>query len=241
MTITATPVRARLAQIAAARRHARQVWTSRFVALTLVATSTGLIVDAAAAVRDGGPGSLSDRMVATAARLSAPAPVAPQRIVEWVGRDLDGDGAADFVNPTGRETRSHDAYGYGYFGASRDGGSRDHEGVDFVAESGQQVVAPISGYVTRIGYPYSGSSLRYVEIANPALRYEARVFYVDPGVRVGQAVRLGDPIGTMDTLQRLYPGGMTDHVHVEITNARGRKIDPAGVIVAQVSYRYPRG
>lgn len=171
---------------------------------------------------------------AAAARLTRlQAPDRPLELV-WQGADIDRDGAADFANPTGNQTRGHDAYGDGEFGASRDGGSRDHEGVDFVAEPGQAVVAPISGYVTKIGYAYSGdNNLKYVEIANPALRYEARVFYVNPSVAVGDSVHLGAPIGRMHTLQRKYPGGMTDHVHLEIVDKRGRNIDAARVLTAR--------
>jgi murein DD-endopeptidase MepM/ murein hydrolase activator NlpD len=152
----------------------------------------------------------------------------------WQGADIDGDGAPDFANPTGQDTRGHDAYGYGEFGASRDGGSRRHQGVDFMAEAGQTVVAPISGYVTKIGHAYAGDeNLKYVEIANPALRYEARVFYVNPSVDVGQAVHVGEPVGVMHSLQAKYPGGMTDHVHLEIVDSRGRHIDATQVITAQ--------
>lgn len=155
-------------------------------------------------------------------------------IVVWQGADLDGDGAADFANPTGNETRGHDAYGAGAFGASRDGGSRRHEGVDFVAEAGQAVMAPISGYVTKIGYVYAGdNNLRFVEITNPALRLEARVFYVKPSVEVGEVVHLGAPVGVVHSLQRKYPGGMTDHVHLEIVDRRGRHVDAEGVITAR--------
>ncbi|HEY8572072.1 M23 family metallopeptidase [Phenylobacterium sp.] len=170
---------------------------------------------------------------AIAATIDWPAAPAPERLV-WGGADIDGDGAADFANPTGKDTRGHDAYGYGEFGASRDGGSRQHEGVDFVAEAGQQVVAPISGYVTKIGYAYGGDNdLKFVEITNPALKYAARVFYVSPSVDVGDTVHVGLPIGKMHTLQEKYRGGMTDHVHLEILK-RGRRIDATDVITAKL-------
>lgn len=152
----------------------------------------------------------------------------------WQGADVDGDGKADFANPTGQEPREHDAYGSGEFGASRDGGSRRHAGVDFIADAGQTVVAPISGYVTRIGYAYAGDgNLRFVEISNPALKLEARAFYISPKVQVGDTVYVGQPIGKVRTLQRKYPGGMTDHVHLELIDRRGRRIDATNVITAE--------
>lgn len=144
------------------------------------------------------------------AAIAAPPAPAP-------GIDADGDGQSDFMNPTGRAERSHDAYGSGQFGASRDGGERRHEGVDYVSRAGQGVFAPMSGFVTRVGWAYAGdATLRTVEITNPALNYVARVLYVSPKVEVGQAVAMGDVIGHAQDLQSKYPGGMTNHVHLQI-------------------------
>jgi peptidoglycan LD-endopeptidase LytH len=170
---------------------------------------------------------------AVAISLPAEPTAAPIELV-WIGEDLDGDGRGDFANPTGREARGHDAYGEGEFGARRDGGSRRHEGVDYVAQPGQPVTAPISGYVTKIGYAYAGDqNLKFVEVTNPALRVAARVFYVNPNVEVGEAVAIGRPIGTARSLQRKYPGGMTNHVHLEIIDRRGVRIDANTVITAE--------
>lgn len=147
----------------------------------------------------------------------------------WKGADIDGDGAPDFANPTGSAPRGHDDFGDGWFGARRDGGSRDHEGVDYIAKAGQAVRAPMSGYVTKIGYAYAGdTSLKFVEITNPALNYAARAFYVTPGVEVGQTVRLGDTIGKVESLQSHYPG-ITNHVHLEILD-RGERVNAARLI-----------
>ena len=177
--------------------------------------------------------SVVQQAVATVAPPPAEAAPAPLELV-WEGKDVDGDGHADFANPTGREARGHDHYGDGEFGARRDGGSRRHEGVDFVAKAGQPVAAPISGYVTKIGYAYAGDqSLKFVEVTNPALRYAARVFYVAPHVQVGDSVAMGAAIGVARSLQKKYPGGMTDHVHLEIIDRGGRRIDAARMITAQ--------
>jgi peptidoglycan LD-endopeptidase LytH len=177
-------------------------------------------------------------IAATVAAKLATDPV-PQKVLVWSGADVDGDGAADFVNPTGKPARTVDAYGHGYFGASRDGGVREHEGVDWVAEPDQNVVAPISGYVTKIGFAYaSAPELKFVEITNPALGYVARVFYVDPAVEVGDALRLGQVIGQAHSLQAKYPGGMTDHVHMELTGPDQHRFDSAKVLTAR--YVSPR-
>jgi murein DD-endopeptidase MepM/ murein hydrolase activator NlpD len=156
------------------------------------------------------------------------------RRLVWEGADLDGDGQPDIANPTGNAPRQTDAYGEGRFHASRDGGEREHEGVDYVATAGQTVEAPISGYVARIGYAYpDDQTLRYVEIDNPALHLTARVFYVDPKVEVGDSVAVGRPIGQAHTLQHRYPLGIIDHVHLEIADAKGRKLDSGTLIVAR--------
>jgi len=165
---------------------------------------------------------------------SGPAPaefsVATRRI--WEGADLDGDGQPDIANPTGQAPREADAYGAGHFHASRDGGEREHEGVDYVSHAGQAVEAPISGYVSKIGYAYpDDQTLRYIEIDNPALHLTARVFYVAPQVAVGDTVAVGHPIGQALTLQHRYRG-ITDHVHLEIAE-RGRKVDAETLIVAR--------
>jgi peptidoglycan LD-endopeptidase LytH len=212
--------------------HGAEPWIRRGAALLLFVVMGGALAQAAEITADIMPVSLP------AAASLAPAPAAPelQPVVIWDGADLDGDGADDFANPTGGEPRGHDAYGSGAFGASRDGGDRHHVGVDYVAQAGQDVVAPISGYVTRIGYPYDNDSgLRYVEISNPALNYTARAFYVAPTVREGDAVQLGEVIGRAASLQRRY-GGITDHVHLEIMRA-GRHIDAASLISSRTEMR----
>ena len=171
-------------------------------------------------------------------RLLAEMAAKPQRPVRkelvWSGADIDGDGSPDFANPTGAAPRGHDDFGDGEFGARRDGGAREHEGVDYMATAGQDVHAPISGYVTKIGYAYAGSSdLKFVEITNPALGYVARAFYVTPGVEVGQTVRLGQTIGSVETLQRHYPG-ITDHVHLEVMEPGGERVNAAALIVRKL-------
>lgn len=161
------------------------------------------------------------------------APLLVPRLV-WEGADVDGDGQADFVNPTGEAPRDHDAYGSGQFGASRDGGGREHAGVDYRAHGGQDVRAPMSGYVSKIGYVYEDSrNLRFVEITNPALRYVTRVMYVDAAVVEGQAVRAGQNIGAAHSLQDRYPG-ITDHVHLEVSRLGGHKMDASRLITARL-------
>lgn len=211
-----------------ARRAKRRGMQAAGVLLAVVG---GAALAAPAVHEAGGPRAMFAEATGRAPRVVAPEHV--RRLV-WRGVDIDGDGQADFANPTGRATRQTDAYGCGAFGASRDGGARPHEGVDFVADAGQPLVAPISGYITKIGFAYPGdSTLKFVEISNPALRYVARVFYIDPQVAVGQSVHLGQVIGAHHALEHRYPGGMTDHVHLEIIDTRGERLDAARLITAR--------
>jgi len=159
-----------------------------------------------------------------------PAPE-PTYTLVWEGIDVDADGAGDFANPTGFEVRAHDDFGYGEWGASRDGGAREHEGVDYVGFAGQDVMAPIAGQVTRMGYAYADGAHKYVEITNDTTGYVARVFYVDAEVAIGETVALGQKIGTLKSLQARYPG-ITDHVHLEMMKG-GARFDCARVIVSR--------
>lgn len=216
----------------------RKTWTgwraalAQTVGLVLVFTPVAALAVAGGPVPRGpaGQSPMARLIKAVNPKANLPAPMVSK--IVWSGLDIDGDGAGDFINPTGQAPRLYDAFGYGEFGASRDGGSRHHEGVDYTAVAEQAVAAPISGYVTKIGYAYGGdTSLKFIEITNPAIGYVARAFYVDPGVAVGQAVRLGQSIGTVASLQSHYPG-ITDHVHLEVMKS-GERLNAETLILAR--------
>lgn len=201
-------------------------WGARVLILMMLAAFCGLGIEAAAEAHvlvksnHTQPAQVSPA-VSDASASEAP----PVEQLVWRGADLDGDGQPDIANPTGKGVRGCDEYGCGKFGSVRDAGGRRHEGVDFLASAGQLVDAPISGYVRKIGYAYPGDQrYLYVDIENPALHFEARVFYVRPLVREGQAVRVGQPIGDARSLEARYPG-ITNHVHVELGRIGGRKLD----------------
>jgi murein DD-endopeptidase MepM/ murein hydrolase activator NlpD len=207
----------------------RKAATVMAISLAAAGVSLGL-AEAASHVQAINRLGASKFHLASLASGTAPARMVLRDRVVWEGADLDGDRQPDIANPTGRAPRDVDAYGEGRFHARRDGGEREHEGVDYMADAGQPVEAPISGYVSKIGFAYpDDQTLRYIEIDNPALHLTARVFYVDPQVAVGDAVAVGRPIGRAHSLQRRYPRGITDHVHLEIAE-RGRKVDAETLI-----------
>ncbi len=159
------------------------------------------------------------------------AAASPIAMASGFGIDLDGDGRPDLARPIDHVLRGADAYGSGAFGAARDGGRRRHRGVDIVAAPGELVRAPIAGSVTRLGAAYGGrDGLTYVEIVNPTSRYRARLFYVGSVVEVGRDLSAGDVVGRAQDLSGRYPGGMTNHVHVELTGRDGAPLDPQVVL-----------
>lgn len=146
--------------------------------------------------------------------------------------DKDGDGVTDFYNPTHGAMRGHDDFGSGAFGASRDGGKRKHEGVDYVVAPGGSVRSPIAGEIARVSYAYRGvGGFRIVDIVNSETKVKARVFYVSPNVAVGDIVVAGQEIGVAQDLNARYPG-ITNHVHVELRDSQQRLIDASEEVPA---------
>lgn len=120
--------------------------------------------------------------------------------------------------------RSGDKWGQGHFGAPR--GDRTHNGIDYACDAESEILSPVSGMVTKIGYPYADDlSFRYVQITDSS-GADHRVFYVDPSVFLNQGVRKNFPIGLSQKLSDRYPG-ITEHIHYEI-KVSGRYVDPEG-------------
>jgi hypothetical protein len=224
--LTSRQLRQRQRLIERARRY-RQTWLPRTLfKLTAASAAFGWIVlggaDPYVIQAMTGAGYTQSPGAAIAAREEAP------RVVLV---DANGDGWADLASPTGGEVRGHDSYGAGFFGASRDGGRRKHEGCDYAAHAGDVVYSPIGGLITRIGHSYDNDrSLTFVEITDTVTNMVARVHYVDTAVFEGQIVSAGDPLGQAQDLSKRYPGGMTNHVHVEMSAGQRVMLDPASML-----------
>lgn len=122
--------------------------------------------------------------------------------------------------------RGVDEFGSGHFGAPR--GNHRHNGIDYEASHGQEILAPASGVVSKIGYPYGDDlSFRYVEVTDGnGLRH--RVFYILPKVEIGMYVVSNvTVIGTAQDLGGRYPC-ITNHVHYEIIKD-GKYLNPNDV------------
>jgi hypothetical protein len=138
-----------------------------------------------------------------------------------------------FGRPTSLGVRASDVHGKGHYGASR--GTRKHKGTDYTTKAGEHVKAPMSGVIARISSPYSNPSKSQKKI-NTGIQINAsdgtvcKLFYVKLKENMlGEVVWPGEVIGTALSLQGTYKG-ITDHTHVQITNAKGITVDPTTLI-----------
>lgn len=122
--------------------------------------------------------------------------------------------------------RGSDEWGSGEFHASR--GSRKHKGIDYACYPGTQIESPTHGDVTKLGYPYGDDlSFRYVQITDDHGNNH-RLFYVEPGVKVGDTVEQGDIVGEAQDIAARYSTPekyMKNHIHYEIL-IDGTEVDP---------------
>lgn len=136
------------------------------------------------------------------------------------------------ILPVAAGVERNDADGHGWYGASRDGGRRQHKGVDITANApGDPVFAPIEGVVEKHGWTDNNLTHQIVNIRGTGTHdgLKFRLFYVDPGtLKPGTPVLAGDQIGTYQDFKAAYPArkNMRHHVHVE-SLYDGKHIDPS--------------
>lgn len=140
------------------------------------------------------------------------------------------------INLWKQAVRQCDQHGCGHFGAGR--GKRTHSGIDIECEPNEAVLAPISGQVTKLGVVYASplkSEYQYVQIS--VAGYDYRFMYILPllSLNVGDYVVEGETIiGRVQRLGKFYEG-ITEHVHFEIKNPKGRRVDPTPVYLAKAT------
>lgn len=128
-----------------------------------------------------------------------------------------------------RGYRTIDAWGGGGFSAPRvkDGVNYAHKGLDFKAEAGDTVVAPIGGTITHIGIAYPNADLASIHLTSSAAR--VKILYAKPelDIIVGTVVEAGQFIAVAQSVagywqaQEPHKGPMTNHVHVELEVLEG--------------------
>lgn len=121
--------------------------------------------------------------------------------------------------------RGCDPLGCGNYLASRDGGTREHKGVDLETSVGQKVFAPISG----VGRTFSTDrGLRGISIKEGGK--EAKVIYINPisGAN-GRIFAKGDLIGWAVDIRPTYGNTITNHIHFEALE-NGEHINPETVL-----------
>jgi hypothetical protein len=119
------------------------------------------------------------------------------------------------------------------FGAERDGGERDHKGIDLAAPRLTPVLAVRSGVVTRINRASVSVFLRhddgwsswYLHLNNDTyLTDDGLGGGVAPGLEVGDRVEAGQVIGWVGDSGNAEP--TPPHLHFELRNPWGQPINP---------------
>ena len=125
--------------------------------------------------------------------------------------------------------RGRDQWGDGAFHASRDGGSRLHEGIDLAVWPGTPVLAPFSCRVVREARPYADDPRFSGLLLDLGEGRELKLLYVRPESSIiGLQVAFGRLLGHAQDLREKYIG-ITPHVHVELW-AMGRRVNPTELV-----------
>ena len=152
---------------------------------------------------------------------------------EWINEGKPSKPKEDTLtftppNKDGWKERGRDGAGSGKFGAGR--GSRNHNGVDILSTDGDQILSPMDGYISTVGYRIYSNKCTYlvgVDITGVGIYegYKIRLFYVKSNLSKNTQVKRGVVIGSQQSLNNnCYPkrynrGGeykMKNHVHVEL-------------------------
>jgi len=119
------------------------------------------------------------------------------------------------------------------FTQARAGGSRPHDAIDIMAARGTPVIAAAEGFVEKLFLSRGGGGITaYVRSRDRRWTYYyAHLDAYAPGLREGQRIARGDPIGTVGSTGNANPAGPHLHfaIHQMAPNDRwyqGRAINP---------------
>jgi len=119
------------------------------------------------------------------------------------------------------------------YSQARAGGARVHDAIDIMAPRGTPVVAAAAGTVEKLFFSRGGGGITaYVRSPDGRwIYYYAHLDAYAPGLREGQALRRGDPIGTVGSTGNASPAG--PHLHFAIARMgpndrfwQGRPVNP---------------
>lgn len=117
-----------------------------------------------------------------------------------------------------------DAYGKGYFGATRgNNGKRRHQGLDILAAVGEPVLAAKSGRVTFTGWDRGYG--HWMEIAHPDGLVSRYAHLSEVGRQAGDWVKKGEVIGKSGKTGNARNPLIHSHLHFEI-RYQSRPTDP---------------
>jgi murein DD-endopeptidase MepM/ murein hydrolase activator NlpD len=116
---------------------------------------------------------------------------------------------------------------------SRGGGARVHDAIDIMADHGTPVVAAAPGRLEKLFFSKGGGGLTAYVRSNDGqwLYYYAHLQDYAPGLKEGQEIRRGDPIGRVGVTGNSNPDG--PHLHFAINRMapgekwhEGRPVNP---------------
>lgn len=110
--------------------------------------------------------------------------------------------------------RGADPTGFGWYGAKR--GTRKHKGLDVLADPGESIFSPITGFITKIGTVYKHTTeFKYIEVSNDI--YRIRLMYgINKLVYINQRISGLEIIGEVQDVAGHWGNGMKNHIHIEV-------------------------
>ena len=113
------------------------------------------------------------------------------------------------------------------FGYPRDGGARDHEGIDIFAPRGTPVLAVAAGKITKVSSDNMGGRVVWQEDEERGVTY----YYAHlnrQDVSVGKRVKAGDRIGTVGNSGNAR--GASPHLHFAVYRPGMKPLDPVAFL-----------